>query len=158
MTRPEAMEFIKSQNEKFNHTRQHQWKFNITFWSLIVLGIYFLNKEKFKIPFLPLCILCGLFLIAHYLYALRIQVSLSHCKKNVDYLLNQLNQTNREDLLITLDFEKARQVRKKKEKEEEDEKELTKYGPSWIFFQCFATAVLLAMFLLVAYYKNKAGG
>jgi len=51
MTREEAMQFIKREDDKFNHTRDHQWKFNVTVWTLIVLGIVFIVTTPTKIPF-----------------------------------------------------------------------------------------------------------
>jgi hypothetical protein len=144
MTRQEAMEFIKREDEKFNHTRQHQWRFNIAVWTLIVLGIAFIANNKPMLPLIPLIVLCLLFLIAHWIYTFRIQISLSHCKMIVDDLLKQLNRDNSEDSVITLDFEKATRGRT-----------LTKYGDQWIFFQLLSTSVLLALLLMVAYYNNK---
>ena len=41
MTPTEAIEIYKAEKEKFNETREIQWKFNIAMWGLITAAIYF---------------------------------------------------------------------------------------------------------------------
>ncbi|MFN8290480.1 MAG: hypothetical protein U0U70_09495 [Chitinophagaceae bacterium] len=69
-----------SQHDRFQHTRTNLWKINITFWTLLVLAIFY--KDKLPINNNWLIVLIGFILFGlHFLFVLTVQKNLETDKR-----------------------------------------------------------------------------
>ena len=72
------LKIYETQHERFHQSRNNQWKMNITFWTLIVLAIYYHDK-------LPnTCLnffICSVLFILHLVFTIRIQQNLQTDKR-----------------------------------------------------------------------------
>jgi len=145
MTREEAIEIYKVQHSKFQKSQDLQWKFNIAMWTLIAAGIYFVGNRTFKvngwdIPIVLLLIIC--FALSHRQFAKLNQRALGVGKAIWGTILIKLQSNDCSD--IKVDFKKI----------SEDFK-LTPRDKKWIFFQVFATVVLLTV-LFIVYLQSRS--
>jgi hypothetical protein len=89
MNKEHLIEIYKVEAEKYNKTRDIQWKMNVAFWTVLIVGIYSKSKEGFKLQeelYVGL-----LYVLLHLLFVVQIQASLGrsitrlrHCG---DYIL-----------------------------------------------------------------------
>lgn len=69
-----------SQHERFQQSRNNLWKINSTFWTLLVLAIFYKEKLPLYSNFLTILICLTLFVL-HYLFVLTVQKNLETDKK-----------------------------------------------------------------------------
>jgi len=132
MTRNEALEYYKQERDRFEKTRGIQWKFGISLWTLIALAITFFGKNYIKLDKLSACLLCFLFLCAHFVFALFVQKGLVAARTRCNNILTALN-TSKEEFVFP---DTSRPP-----------PSLTENDKWWIFFQVLATNVLLLVLL-----------
>lgn len=132
MTRKEALEIYKQEVIKFEGTRNTQWRFNISFWTLLVLGIFYSDKLKLT-PELS-CTAGILIFIGHFLFVAQTQYSLECSKILRNKVVDFLN-TNDEMAVITLINKPSCKLLWEKS-----------FFFRWIFFQMFLTIILILLF------------
>jgi len=133
MTRAEAIEYYKSERDRFEKTRSIQWKFSISMWGLIALGITFFDNSKINAPNIVPIGLCILFLFAHFIFSYYTQKGLIASRTRSDDILSKLNAKTGEFVYPTV-------IRDTPTKLEDGDK-------AWIFFQILATDILLLILL-----------
>lgn len=91
MERKEALEVLKGEIIKFEGTRNTQWKFNISVWTLLSLAIF--SKSDLSMNDIW-CMAVGFAtIIIHTLFLVQIQYSLECSKKLRELVHNFLNST-----------------------------------------------------------------
>jgi hypothetical protein len=133
------IEIYKVEAEKYNKTRDIQWKMNVAFWTVLIVGIYAKSKND-----LNLCainhvqqILIGtIYIFIHGVFVYQIQGSL---RRSITRLRNSANEVldNKEENNITIDdlqaklsWTRAEQIR----------------NISWHVFQISITGFLVLLF------------
>jgi hypothetical protein len=140
MTRDEAFELSKRANLRFDKSRDLQWKFNITVWTLIVAGIYFFGKENINIGMTRIYLFSGTFFLVHAIFVTMIQLSLVGSLNVENFIYQQLKSNQITE--IDVDVEKLTRNSHIKGK-----------GRWWFAFQILTTLVLLAFFVAVNWSK-----
>jgi hypothetical protein len=88
------IEIYKSEMERFNATREIQWKFNIAIWTLLALAIeFFAANDKVCIScclLIILLIICG---VLHFIFIRLVQGSLRSSKNKWNEMRKKLGET-----------------------------------------------------------------
>lgn len=135
MKRKEAIEVYRGEIIKFEGTRNTQWKFNISIWTLLSLAIFFkasLTKSDVWL------LVIGLFvIIVHTWFLVQIQNSLECSKKIRELIHNFLNSSEKQSTIparIRLGYKIL----------------LTEtHFTFWVSIQIFITILLVIVFLFV---------
>ena len=135
MTRSEALERYKSEMIKFDTTRNLQWKVNISYWSLLALGIKFFHDGTINLCNCQVWTLAILFFGAHLLFTILIQQSLAFSKSVWIHIGKMVNTDNAD---VRLDYKEV------KRKAKLHGKDLL-----WIIFQMLGTIIMLLLFLFL---------
>ena len=93
MKREELLEYFRTERTRFEKTREIQWKFNISFWTLLAVGISFLNGEMFGECKCGLWLAILIFLAAHFLFAYLTQKGLIGSRILSAKILDSLNSS-----------------------------------------------------------------
>lgn len=139
MTRDEALKVYEIQHERFRHTKELQWKINLASWALIALAINVSDKIKSQLSCWQVILVSLIFFIAQMVFSFRTQLALESDKKISIRILAQLNESASKILDIQLDIIKLT-----------EKVTVGKTGKWWLFFQAFATGVLLLVFCFMA--------
>lgn len=138
MTRDEAVSFTKATRERFEKTREIQWKMNVAIWTLIAAAIFLFAKEP-SIRFHKsgsLIFFSILFGITHFIFIYMTQRSLETSKRIEEYIFKKLNEENSGLKEFEVDIKK-----------------LTRFwllslpGWFWLLFQMASTFLLLLIFI-----------
>lgn len=127
-----------TQNERFQDTRNNQWKINISFWTLCVLAISY--KSKFNsVSDFWIFIVCILILMLHFLFIINIQKNLETSKriwlKIIDFWDGSIQSEE-----FKLDIKNIKVSCK----------DFSAMGWFWIAFQ-----IIISMILISLFYKIK---
>lgn len=139
MTRSEAIVVYELNHQRFDKTREIQWKFNVAMWTLLAASIYFFRSHHIIKCNCIFWILWILFFLSHSLFIYLTQRSLQFSKDACNYILESLNNSE-ERLVINWNKESI-------------DKNI-KLGPKaklWITFQLLATLILLIILAIVYY-------
>jgi hypothetical protein len=138
MTRDEAINFVKASRERFEKTREIQWKMNVAIWTLMAAAIYLFAKEP-SIRFTKSCTLIFLaivFGITHLLFVYIIQRSLETSKSIEDHIFTKLNEQNSSLQQFEVDIRKLSSFWS-----------ISPPGLFWLLFQMASTTILLIIFV-----------
>lgn len=135
MKREEVLEIYKLEHARFNSFREIQWKMNVTFWTVIILGIAQVEIIS-RLNWYEIVVLSLLIFIAHLIFVVRTQLSLEASIKIERHIENELNDGLKDN--ISLDKTSITQKVR-----------IRRRGWHWLIFQLLATAVLLIVFLLL---------
>ena len=127
------MEFYKEERSRFEKSRGIQWKFDVTFWGLIVAATAFFDKNNLGNYGDYIGILSLNFLFVHFLFAYYLQIGLAAARKRSDDVLKVLNSSKNDFIEIPI---KRPYIK------------LFTGDWQWIFFQITATALLLSVFYI----------
>jgi hypothetical protein len=129
-------DIYRIQHDRFQQSRNNQWKINITFWTLIVLAIY--NKDK-----LPLhnnftaILICFILLILHLVFVIIVQRNLETDKKIWVSILKYWNNELPKNEEFRIDIQGVKIS------------DLKGRPWFWIVFQMAFTLVLLLVFVFL---------
>ena len=138
MTRDEAVNLTKVTRERFEKTREIQWKMNVAKWTLMAAAIYLFAKEP-SIRFsrgCPLIFFAVIFGVTHLLFIYMTQLSLETSKRIEEYIFTKLNEQNSSLSQFEIDIKK-----------------ITSFwlisfpGWVWLLFQMASTSLLLVIFV-----------
>ncbi len=129
------IEIYKSQQERFRDSRSHQWKINITFWTLLVLAI---SYKQFNFGNFWMITLCAVLLSLHLAYIVIIQRNLQTEKKVWCDIIDFLNNPE-------VNIEKP--MMHKIDTTSVETYKIIRRGWFWIFFQIMITIILIGIFL-----------
>src|SRR6266496_559912 len=124
------IEVYKAQHERFHQSRNNQWKINVTFWTLIVLAIFY----KSKLPVTNFCwtlLICSIFFILHLFFVIKLQQNLQTDKKIWLDIIKYWNNEWPKDREFKIDTTSVKI------------KDLEPRAWFWILFQIAFTSVLL---------------
>ena len=83
-------EIYKVEAEKYNKTRDIQWKMNLAFWTLLIVAIYVKSKHELIIPQFSEIIAGILCILFHLLFVLHIHGSLERSLNRMHNMANCL--------------------------------------------------------------------
>jgi hypothetical protein len=83
-------EIYKVEAEKYNKTRDIQWKMNLAFWTLLIVAIYAKTKHELRIPISAEISAGVLFIVFHLLFVLHIHGSLERSLNRMHNMANFL--------------------------------------------------------------------
>ena len=136
MNADQALEVYKKECEKFEGTRKLQWGFNIAFWTLLCVGLYFLRSSNIQISGSSLTIILACFFLAHGVYVIMTQRGLEESGRIMKNILNDLNREDHKTINFVVDYERSViQAR-----------DLTGDSWLWIIFQLLCTGVILTVY------------
>ena len=135
--RPDLIELYKATILEYNKTREINWKFNLSFWILLIIATYFksLHPEVFNTYLTNLLFLIGL--LAYYIFVYITQRSLAGNRRILNDYLEYLNIYDRvKNIVIDNTKYDRRYV-------------LTLTDYLWIAFQIIITFFILLIFLQI---------
>jgi hypothetical protein len=135
--RSDLVELYKAQVLDYNKTRDIQWRFNISIWTLLGIVILFKYIEPDIFDSSLVTILFLIALLAHYMFIYIIQRSLAGSKRIMDKYIQHLNHYN-ETAKININNRKYEKIYV-----------LTLTDYLWIAFQIIITFFILLVFLEV---------
>jgi len=140
MTRDEAVNITKATRERFEKTREIQWKMNVAIWTLIVAAIYLFAKEpsiRFSQNWLVITFTI-IFGFTHLIFIYMTQRSLETSKRIEEYIYKKLNEENSSLTQFEVDIKKITNFCW-----------ISRPGWFWLVFQMASTILLLRMFIHV---------
>lgn len=137
MTRDEAVNLTKATRERFEKTREIQWKMNVAIWTLMAAAIYLFAKEptirfSLNLQFILLTIIFGL---THLVFVYMTQRSLETSKRIEEYIFAKLNENNSGLKEFEVDVKKITNFWW-----------ISRPGWFWLAFQMTSTTLLLIIF------------
>lgn len=97
MTRQELMEVYKAEHERYNKTRDIQWRFNIAAWTLILVAIYASRKGELKMTAQDVMPVCITFTFLYSLAVWLLQVSMQVSRKIFVQVMKKLNEEEKQE-------------------------------------------------------------
>ncbi len=138
-SRTELIEIYKTEVGRFEKTRDVQWKFNVTAWTLLVLAIKFKSENSALIDCCTIIVSSIAIFIGHLIFTWLIQNSLSSSKAIWNKIFDILNKYDDQDTtLIKIDTKKITENKKWRVTDS-----------LWILFQMLVTSFLLAFFIKI---------
>ena len=137
------VEFYKVEAEKYNKTRDVQWKMNLAFWTVLIVAIYSKTKEGFTLDSLPLwlqAIILILFIYVHSIFIFQIQGSLNRSLGRMRNLGAYLVEKEEKDTTSINEIEQD------PFKDNAEYKSRTK---KWHLFQISITIFLVVLFFIL---------
>lgn len=129
------MAIYKSHVDRFEDTRNLQWKFNVAAWTLLSAAIYFKGTSDICIPTWTVYVASGTLLVGHLMFAILTQISLNSSKAICHGILKKMNDyaTSND---IDVNVKKLGEDRKWKKKDN-----------LWVFLQLLFTVFLIMIFI-----------
>lgn len=143
-----VLEVYKTEAEKYNKTRDIQWKMNFAVWTLLILAIVAKAKQEFNLSHtltggLEMIILI-VFITLYFWFIWRMQQSLNNSLRRMRYMVKY---TFEKEESIPLKWESATSKNNLSDKEKKTEMIGTW---TWIIFELSITSSLL----LILYFTN----
>jgi hypothetical protein len=139
MTRQEALEIYKLEVQKFEGTRNSQWKFNFSLWTLLILVIYYVDKLDILNTYY---FVFGLFVFTiHYFFVTQVQYSLESSKILRSTIVNNLNDPQKQNFIVDI-----------KLKPKLSNLLSETFFARWIIYQCSITLFLILLLWARVYY------
>ena len=138
-----AIEIYKIQHDRFKHTKDLQWKINLSFWTLLAAGVYYSDKFAATLSLFQMICVVVIFFVAQVIFSYKTQKSMEADKKIMSEILEQLNHDKVKNISVNV-RERAKDVR------------ASKQGNGWILFHLFMSAslLLLLLFRFLAVYNS----
>ena len=113
-----AIELYKIQHDRFKHTKDLQWKVNLSLWTLLAFAIYYSDKIANRLSVIEIFLIVIFFFTAQVIFSFKTQASMEADKKIMLSIVDQLNEPSGENIIISII--ELTQVAKGKHKGEEN--------------------------------------